>query len=153
MPLKKILCLTAIVLGVIVGACARQKDSGEPSVSPRESPEIRETSPSPKDKARDREKRLSEKLYDEIGVIEEFTPELFVRITVLYRSESARWIAESSTLTDAEQQRYIDEENKRFFGRFGTTEDEYIRYSTEHWEELDSFIEANPEFMPDLKRE
>ncbi len=153
MTLKKILCFTAIVLGVIAGACARQKDSGEPSLFPRESPERKETSTSPKDKTRDREERLSEELYNEIGVIEEFTPELFVRITVLYRSESARWIAESSTLSDAEQQRYIDEENKRFFGRLGTTEDEYIRYSTEHWEELDSFIEAHPEFMSDLKRE
>jgi hypothetical protein len=153
MTLKKNLCLIAIVLGVIAGACARQKDSGESTVSPRESPEKKETSTSPKDKARDREKRLSEELYDEIGAIEEFTPELFVRITVLYRSESARWIAESSSLPDAEQQRYIDEENIRFFGRFGTTEDEYIRYSTEHWEELDSYIEAHPELMSDLKRE
>jgi hypothetical protein len=152
MALKKVLCCIFILLGLNVGACARQKEGGEPSMSPRKSSEPKETSPSLQE-AKDGEKRLMEELIDKIGVIEEYTPELFVYLTILYKKETARWIAESSALPDAQQQHYIEEENKHFFERFGTTEEEYIRYSTEHWEELDSYIEVHPEFMSALKEE
>lgn len=153
MTLKKALFLAFIVLGVIAGACARQKDSGEPSVSPSEPPELKETTPSSEEVARIGERRLSEELSSETGAFDELTPELFVRLTILYRSESAQWVVESSSFPDAEQQRYIDEENRRFFDRFGITEEEYIRYSTEHIEELERYLEAHPELISDLKGE
>ncbi|MBN2322691.1 MAG: hypothetical protein JXQ30_03070 [Spirochaetes bacterium] len=152
-PLKKFLYIAAVLLGLIAGACSRQKEREEPSTISSKSAEQKKTPPSSREEAAESERKRTDEFIDEIGIIEAYTPELFVHLTILYKKETARWVAESSALSDAEQQNYIDEENKRFFERFGTTEEEYIRYSTEHWEELDRYIEEHPEFVQALREE
>ena len=92
-------------------------------------------------------------LRDEIGLIEGFTPEVFVKLTILYRRETKRWLSESKKLSPEKQQAYYEEANKSFFESFGTTEEEYVQYSQTHMDELNSFMSEHPELMKRLREE
>lgn len=94
----------------------------------------------------------SERIREEdIGIIEEFSPELFVKFTILYKNESKKWLEESASLEPEEQKQYFDEANITFFKRFGITEEEYINYGKEHIDELDKYMEEHPELLSTLQ--
>jgi hypothetical protein len=147
MKLRISIILFMILLAM--SACSREKRRLEPAQ--QETPDLEPSEL--KEKMRFSKKDRAEEAQQEIGTIEEFTPELFIRLTILYRKQSLRWLEESSMLSDQEQQRYYEEANRQFFVQFGITEEEYIRYSTEHIEELNSYIEEHPELVSQLQGE
>ena len=143
--MKPIHSIIVLVIMLVMGACSRDKGR---AVSPQVTPEEIEEKKTPLKKEKDTE----EEPYD-IGTIEEFTPEIFVRLTILYKKESTRWLEEAALLSDAEQYRYFEESNRSFFEYFGITEEDYIRYSTNHIDELNKYLEEHPELTPPLQGE
>ncbi|HUT65179.1 MAG TPA: hypothetical protein VMZ05_03410 [Spirochaetota bacterium] len=143
--MKPIHSIIVLVIMLVMGACSRDKGR---AVSPQVTPEEIEEKKIPLKKEKDTE----EEQYD-IGTIGEFTPEIFVRLTILYKKESTRWLEEAALLSDAEQHRYFEESNRSFFEYFGITEEDYIRYSTDHIDELNKYLEEHPELTPPLQGE
>jgi hypothetical protein len=88
---------------------------------------------------------------EDIGKIEKFTPEIFVKVTIIYQRESREWIQQSISLLLETQNEYIEKANRLFFEQFGTTEEEYLRYSQENIDELDRFLKNHPEFLSLMK--
>ena len=150
--MKPIHSIIVLVIMLVMGACSRDKGRAvSPQVTPEASPEA---SPEALEKKipLKKEKDTEEEQYD-IGTIGEFTPEIFVRLTILYKKESTRWLEEAALLSDAEQHRYFEESNRSFFEYFGITEEDYIRYSTDHIDELNKYLEEHPELTPPLQGE
>ncbi len=87
---------------------------------------------------------------NDIGVVEELNPEIFVKITILYKRESKKWLKQSQSMSPDEQRRYIESVNRDFFSLFGLTEEEYITYSQKHIDELDAYMRRHPELMSDI---
>lgn len=147
--MKPIHSIIVLVIMLVIGACSRDKGRAvSPEASQEVSPPAQEKNKTPLKKEKDAE----EEQYD-IGTIEEFTPEIFVRITILYKKESTRWLEEAALLSDAEQHRYIEESNRSFFEYFGITEEDYLRYSTDHIDELNKYLEEHPELTTPLQGE
>lgn len=143
--------ISVIVLAFLfgMGACSGEKGRDEPEnrVTPEKT--LDEDSSVLKKKT----KPLKEEVQQEIGIIEEFTPATFVRLTILYRKESLRWLEESAVLSDLEQQHYFEESSRAFFKQFGVTEEEYTKYSAENIDELNSYMEEHPELIGELQGE
>jgi hypothetical protein len=147
--MKPIHSIIVLVIMLVMGACSRDKGRAvSPEVSPEASPPVQGEKKTPLKK----EKVSEEEQYD-IGTIEEFTPETFIRLTILYKKESREWIEEAALLSDAEQHRYFEKSNRSFFEYFGITEEDYIRYSTDHIDELNKYLEEHPELAPALQGE
>jgi hypothetical protein len=87
----------------------------------------------------------------DIGKIEKFTPEIFVKVTIIYKKESREWIQQSGSLSPENQNEYIEKANRLFFAQFGTTEEEYLGYSQNNIDELDRFLKNHPEFLSLMK--
>jgi hypothetical protein len=86
----------------------------------------------------------------DIGLIDELTPEVFVKLTILYRRENRRWLEHSQALTPEEQERYLERKNNEFFSRYGLEEEEYVSYSQQNIDELNEYIAEHPELMSQL---
>ena len=89
----------------------------------------------------------------DIGIIDELTPELFIRITILYRKENMQWIEDSQSLSSLEQERYLEEMNDAFFEKLGYSEKEFLAYGEQNANELDSYVQDHPELMRELLEE
>jgi hypothetical protein len=87
----------------------------------------------------------------DIGIINELSPELFVTITILYKSKSKKWLEESASLEPEAQKRYLDEASATFFDSYGITEEEYINYGKEHAADLDRYLEEHPDILSVLQ--
>jgi hypothetical protein len=85
---------------------------------------------------------------EDIGKIHEFNPEVFVKLTILYRRESKKWFEEAQSLPPDAQSKYLEEANSNFFSTFGITEKEYTDYSQNNIEELNDYMEKHPELLP-----
>ncbi len=92
-----------------------------------------------------------EKIVNEVGTIQEFTPETFVTITILYRKMTRTWLDEAKALSPEEQKNYLDEENLSFFNAFEITEEQFIKYSQENIDELNNYMEEHPELISELQ--
>ena len=88
---------------------------------------------------------------ENIGIIEEFSPEIYVKFTILYQNESKKWLEESASLDPQKQKQHFDDANMAFFKRFGITEEEYIDYGKEHTDELDKYMNEHPELLSTLQ--
>jgi len=84
----------------------------------------------------------------DIGEFEELTPEIFVKITILYREENKKWLLKSRSLPPEEQGKYIEDANAAFFQASGITEEEYIHYSQNNMDELNEYMSEHPELLP-----
>ncbi len=89
---------------------------------------------------------------NDIGIIDQFTPELFIKLTILYKRESKRWLEESTSLSPEDQKSYFEKANSTFFRTFGITESDYTSYSKSHIDELNSYMEEHPELLTELQR-
>lgn len=87
----------------------------------------------------------------DIGIIDEFTPEIFVKLTILYRKESALWLERAQRLEPEEREEFLERENRQFFADFGITEEEYIQYSENNIEKLNKYMSEHPELLPELQ--
>ena len=87
----------------------------------------------------------------DVGKIESFTPDTFIKVMILYGRKSREWFQESGTLPPEEQSEYIERANSRFFEQFGTTEQAYISYSQSNIEDLEEYLERHPELENLLK--
>ncbi len=87
----------------------------------------------------------------DIEIIDEFTPEIFVKLTILYRKKSALWLERAQSLEPEERDKFLERENRQFFASFGTTEDEYIQYSENNIEKLNKYMSEHPELLPELQ--
>jgi hypothetical protein len=87
----------------------------------------------------------------DIGIIDEFTPEIFVKLTILYRQENETWLETARSLEPEEREKYLEKEHRQFFARFGTTEEAYIQYSENNIEKLNKYMSEHPEFLPELQ--
>ena len=116
----------------------------------------------PEEKVDELEKKIDRQnvhLYDhdfdqsskEIGVIKKLSPEIFVKITILYRKENKKWLEESKSLPSNEQQIYIEKAHKSFFETFGITEEEYIHYSQNNIDELNTYMSEHQELLSELQ--
>ncbi len=88
---------------------------------------------------------------DDIGIIDEFTPEIFVKLTILYRRESEIWLKEAQSIEPKQRDKFLERENEKFFTRFGTTEEEYIQYSENNIEKLNEYMSEHPELLSELQ--
>jgi len=88
---------------------------------------------------------------DDIGIIDEFTPEIFVKLTILYRRESEIWMKEAQSIEPNQRDKFLERENEKFFARFGTTEEEYIQYSENNIEKLNEYMSERPELLSELQ--
>jgi hypothetical protein len=87
---------------------------------------------------------------EDIGVIQEFTPEIFVKLTILYKNESKKWIKEAQSLPPEKQTEYIEKANRSFFAQFGSREEAYIDYSQKNIDELNAYMSEHPEYFSQL---
>ena len=92
-----------------------------------------------------------EKIVNDVGKIQKFTPETFVTITILYRKMTRKWLDEAMALPAEEQKNYLDEENVSFFNAFGITEEQFIKYSQANIDELNKYMEEHPELISELQ--
>ena len=92
-----------------------------------------------------------EKIVNDIGKIQEFTPETFVTITILYRKMTRKWLDEAMALSSEEQKNFLDGENLSFFNAFGITEGQFIKYSQENIDELNKYMEEHPELISEMQ--
>ena len=88
---------------------------------------------------------------EDIGIITDFTPEIFVKVTILYNKESKRWIEEVRSLPSNEQEKYVEEANKAFFKGFGIKEEKYLEYSQKNIDELNKYLDEHPEFLSQMQ--
>jgi hypothetical protein len=84
----------------------------------------------------------------DIGKVDKLTPEIFVKITILYRKESKNWVEKSMSLPASEQEKFIEDANSRFFSSIGITEEEYLSFSEKNIDELNAYLEEHPELVP-----
>ena len=137
-------------LAVLFLSCSkegRKKEEEELSAGNVTSADIEQHAGKPPEPLTDKD---MERLLGETGTIKEFTPEIFVALTILYQKESRKWLAESAALPADEQKKYIDDANRSFFGAFGITEEQYISYSQSHIDELNAYMSEHPELMADI---
>ena len=145
-----VILILSLILIYLVSCGKSKKDTEETTLQEEKGPErtIKE------EIARGESGSESEIQYsvEDIGKIESFTPEIFIKITILYRKESSKWIEESSSFPTDEQNDYIERANRLFFSQFGISENDYIQYSTNNNEELNRFLEEHPEWLSKLKQ-
>jgi len=148
--IKEVLCIAFIPIMLI--SCSKEKKeirpepSREPEIEIPAAPEITESESSGKLES-------TEELEAQIGKIKTFTPELFVKLTIVYRRENKKWLKEVQNLPSAEQDAFIEQKNKEFFTRFGISEEQYISYSQNNIEELNKYMSEHPELLPELMDE
>jgi hypothetical protein len=128
----------------------KEKDKTEEKVQIEKETEEREEAESKIDKEFYEEEFNS--TLEEIGTIQEFTPESFVKVTILYKKMTRVWLEETMTLPSEEQKEYLDLENQKFFDAFGITEEQFIEYSQENIEELNKYMEDHPELISELQK-
>lgn len=132
-------------LELILLSCSKTREKKERGNIPLDSSEVQV------EKEEIKIQSLDEKeLLKEIGVIKEFNPEIFVKLTILYRRESKKWLEESRSLPPEDQRNYMEGANRSFFTRFGTTEEDYISYSQSHIDELNAYMDEHPELLKDV---
>ena len=90
-------------------------------------------------------------IVNEVGTIKEFTPETFVIITILNRKMTNKWLDEAMALSPEEQKHYLDKKNLHFFNAFGITEAQFIKYSQKNINELNNYMEENPELIYEMQ--
>jgi len=149
-PMKWFLC--TIFISFILFSCS--KDKREARLTPTPPSEAEKSPETEIAKSTLPEKLESqEELEAQIGKIKTFTPDLFVKLTIIYRRENKRWLEEVQNLPPAEQDAFIENKNREFFNRFGITEEEYISYSQNNIEELNAYMSEHPELLPELMDE
>jgi hypothetical protein len=84
----------------------------------------------------------------DIGKVDKLTPEIFVKITILYRKESKNWVEKSMGLPPSEQEKFIEDANSKFFSSLGITEEEYLSFSEKNIDELNAYLKEHPELVP-----
>lgn len=84
----------------------------------------------------------------DIGKVEKLTPEIFVKITILYRKESKNWVEKSMGLPPPEQEKFIEDANSKFFSSIGISEEEYLSFSEKNIDELNAYLKEHPELVP-----
>lgn len=84
----------------------------------------------------------------DIGKVDKLTPEIFVKITILYRKESKDWVEKSMGLPPSEQEKFIEDANSKFFSSLGITEEEYLSFSEKNIDELNAYLKEHPELVP-----
>jgi len=89
----------------------------------------------------------------DISSVDELTPELFIRITILYRRENRKWVEKSQSLSSQEQERYLEEVNNAFFAQFGFSEEEFLAYGENNANDLDTYVQDHPELMREMLEE
>ncbi len=140
-----------VVIMTVLFSCDRGKREKEPTSSLLTKEE--ETGLRRKE---DLQKVKTEEEYDldfsaeDIGAIKEFTPEIFVKLTILYKNESKKWLKEAQSLSPEKQTEYIEEANRSFFEQFGIKEEDYIDYSQKNIDELNAYMSEHPEFISQL---
>jgi len=83
-------------------------------------------------------------------VIKEFTPEIFINLTIVYRSKNKKWLEDSVDFTPEMKKEFLENEHRKFFEKYGITEDDYINYSQTHVDELNNYMSEHPELLSQL---
>lgn len=132
--------LLALVLGAGCKQTAQQSKPREPSrkVQREKSPEASASIP---------RVTIDQRGVEEIGSFDRLTPEIFVKITILYRKEMKQWLRTARSLNPGKQQLFFEEANRTFFRTLGITEEEYLRYSERNQEKLNRYLEEHPELL------
>ena len=102
-------------------------------------------------KRKEKETQIEDQI--DIGSVDELTPELFIKITILYRDENRKWIEKSQSFSPKEQELYLNEMNEVFFANLGITEEQYTAYGEHNAEELDEYVQDHPELIKALIKE
>jgi hypothetical protein len=139
--------LAALFSGAALYGCTKGKKAREGQAEEVTSPQVEVQVPSA---AEEPIKKELEDLLDRSKPIKEFTPEVFVALTIKHRKETKRWVEESKNLSEQEQKKYIENANRAFFSSYGTNEEAFIQYPQSHMEALNSYINEHPELMKDL---
>jgi hypothetical protein len=141
-----LLLVVTSIMALALSSCSREKSETEPKME-NTLLKKEEKSEEKKKETRTGDAVLEKIEKEDIGIIKELSPELFVKITILYKSKSEKWLEESASLEPEAQKRYFDEASASFFDRYGITEEEYINYGKEHAADLDKYLEEHPEVL------
>jgi len=146
---KIIIILSIIFLSATTCSRNRAKEKTEKKLP--EKLEMEETKPIGSSVDKEGYENEFEKTVYEIGEIQNFTPETFIIITILNKKMTGVWLDEARSLPFDKQKKHIDEENLSFFNAFGTTEEQFVKYSQENIEELNNYLEEHPELISELR--
>ena len=141
--------LIALLTGTMLYGCTKwkkPKQNQEEAESPGVEVQVPETAEEPI-------RKEFEDLLDRSKPIKEFTPDVFVALTIKHRKETLRWVEESKNLPEEEQNKYLETANRAFFESYGTNEDAFTRYPQRYMDELNSYINEHPELMKYLAME
>ena len=146
---KIIIILSIIFPSAITCSRTRAKEKTEKKLP--EKSEMEEAEPIGSSVDKEGYENEFDKAVNEIGIIQDFTPETFIIITILNKKMTRVWLDEARSLPSEEQKKHIDEENLSFFNAFGTTEEQFIKYSQENIEDLNNYLEEHPELISELR--
>lgn len=140
--------MVTCLIFLLLLSCSREQRKEKASV---EGPGVTTAPIRPEDREEERgaaETPFDIDSFDDIGRIEKLTPELFVKVTVLYRKESKVWLDKAKTMPAGEQEKFIEDVNRKFFSYLGLTEEEYTGFSANNIDELNAYMELHPELLP-----
>lgn len=75
--------------------------------------------------------------------------ENYFQVYLLYSYEMKKSFDELSKISnsnEAQENDYLTAKRKKFYESLGLTEDEFNQYSTDHADEIQSFLEKNPAY-------
>ncbi len=76
------------------------------------------------------------------------SPEKFVQIWILFYYEQKKWPEElkMSSDTNEEPEVFFDKKKREFYQSFDLTEEQFTKYSENHFKEIEAFLDKNPDY-------
>ena len=76
------------------------------------------------------------------------SPEKFVQIWILFYYEQKKWPDELKNNPDTNivPEVFFDKKKKEFYQSYGLTEESFTKYSENHFKEIETFLEKNPDY-------
>lgn len=76
-------------------------------------------------------------------------PKTFVQLYILFNYEQKKWLKEVSKKNKFvnEPEKYLQVKRNEFFSSFGLKESDFNRYSSQHYEKINQFLEEHPDYQ------
>jgi hypothetical protein len=74
------------------------------------------------------------------------SPEKFVEVFILFNYEYIKWVKDinSNTNLAGSGEEYLGRKREEFYRNLGLTEEKFSQYGSQHFKEIDLFLEKNP---------
>ncbi len=80
------------------------------------------------------------------------SPSKFVQIWILFLYDQKNWLDEVNKNTNSSEdpETLLAKKRREFYHNYGLTEDDFTKYSENHYDEINTFLEKNPKFKKAL---